>query len=77
MEQTPLTEDQKVEATARIERVKQFMLDNEVDVMAYPQKSFVGLNPQGVPVYGDIMVTKLMDTKYAAKDNIPSPFGNE
>ena len=65
-----LTQEQKDEATARIEKVKQFMEANEVDIMAYPNFEFIGLSPRGTPAYGAVCVAKLMDTKYAVKPEL-------
>lgn len=79
MEQpTLLSQEQRDEAIERIEKVKKFMEENEVDIMGYPQKAFAGLTPDGVPFYADTVVTKLMDTKYMPKQSsfTPSPYGN-
>ena len=74
--QNVLTDEQKADATARLEEVKKFMIDKEVDIMAYPNHVYLATNPQGLPIFGTTCEVKFVDTKYAPKGDapIPSPF---
>ena len=76
-----MTDEQKKEASERIQKVRQFMVDNDVEVLPYPQLELTGISPHdGSPIYGIKDVAKLVDVRYAPKpdvegeDKIPSPF---